>query len=420
MGFVLDSVTASLAGAFRLGGDVAVGVACSGGADSLVLAHCAALLQRQGKLGSVTLLHVDHGLRADSAADAQSVQTLGAELGVEVCVRHARVDTETASLENAARVARYRELDDAMNARAIHWILLAHTASDQAETVVMRMVRGSGIRGLAAIPARRGRYLRPMLAVTREQVMDFVARIGATPRSDAMNHDNRFFRVRVRHSILPALRRENPQVDRALCRLAEASRECEEALECAAREVLDGARDGKRLQVDRLRTKPALLVKRALQLWRQEWGEGEDGVDPLAARHLHALLALVNRPEAGTLGIDVPGGRIERVYNHMQWAGDRGGEDSVQIFVAGPTPPYEVRSWRPGDRMCPQRLHGRSRKLSDLFGDAKIPVTTRQHSKVVICKATGSIEWAQGIGYAHNSQVEVTLTPSKSVASNGK
>ena len=120
----------------------------------MALAHIVTELSRANRLGSVTLVHVDHQLRDDSAADAQVVAELGRSIGAQVVIRKADVDRDRASLEGAARAARYEVLSAVADELHAKLVLLAHTASDQAETVLMRILRGTGVAGLAGIPAR--------------------------------------------------------------------------------------------------------------------------------------------------------------------------------------------------------------------------------------------------------------------------
>ena len=147
----------------------AVLVACSGGPDSAALAHAAMDLAARGRLGPVTLVYVDHQLRPDSAADGQTVVALAAQGGADAVTVTVSVDRRRRSLEEAAREARYQALTGMADQRGAVAILVAHNADDQAETVLMRIVRGTGVAGLAGIPARRGRVVRPLLDLRRDQ-----------------------------------------------------------------------------------------------------------------------------------------------------------------------------------------------------------------------------------------------------------
>jgi tRNA(Ile)-lysidine synthase len=433
----------------------AVGVACSGGPDSAALAHVCLALARSGTLGAVALLHVHHGLRSDAGADAEVVRALAAQGGARVVVRDAIVDRTRASLEATARDARYAVLDGLAAELGLRWILTAHTASDQAETVVMRLMRGTGVAGLAGIPRARGIYLRPLLEVTRPEIEAYCERLGVPCVRDPMNEDPAFLRNRVRRRWLPALRAENPRIDEALCRLAAAAADERAVLDYAAEMLLAQARapvpaglpdSAVALDVGCLARAPAAVRSRGLSLAAQHAGTG-----PLAAQHLRALDALATRPAtradaagpaalavdaardaitAGSARLSLPGGMALREYDRLMLVACGAGPRAIdavdaqhepapaRIQVTGPDGPYVVRCWQPGDRMRPQRLRGRSRKLGDLFIDARVPRRLRAGAVVVIRANDGVLVWAEHIGPAFGCEVSVCLTPEIPLASN--
>src|SRR5450631_374064 len=197
-----------------LPGDVVL-AACSGGADSLALAAALAFEgPRLGlRAGGVT---VDHGLQSGSAARAARVSAALTELGLEpVLALRATVAAPgcpgaggAASYpgpEAAARAARYAALEQAGASAGAAAILLGHTLDDQAETVLLGLARGSGARSLAGMAARRGRYLRPLLAVRRAQTRAACAALRLEPWEDPHNRDPGYARARVRHQAMPAL-----------------------------------------------------------------------------------------------------------------------------------------------------------------------------------------------------------------------
>lgn len=411
-------------------------VACSGGPDSAALAHAAMDLAARGRLGPITLAYVDHQLRPDSAADGQKVAALAARGGAGAVTVAVSVDRDRRSLEEAAREARYRALTELADRRGVVAILVAHTADDQAETVLMRIVRGTGVAGLAGIPARRGRIARPLLEVRRARIEAYCRRHQLDTVADPMNDDARHLRNRVRATWLPALRRENPALDRALVGLARQAAEASAALDRAAGELAVRARapDGNGWDVEVLRAAPAGALHRVL-------GEAARtaGATRLSARHHRALVGLIRRTTGGTASIDLPGLVAIREYDRLRFEppeADAAGADAGAgagalpgaaavagstlegIVVQGPDAPYQVRLWRPGDRMRPRRLGGRSRKLSDLFTDARVPRRRRAGARVVVRPQDGRIEWAEHLGQAFGSEVEVSLTPRESVATN--
>lgn len=197
-------------------------VACSGGPDSSALVDALARLAPPRGL-HLLVAHVDHGLRPGSAGEADRVARLAAARGLEV--RALRVEVgQGPSLQDRARQARHaalRELADADGATAI---ALGHTADDQAETVLMRALGGSGRRGLGGMAAREGRLARPLLRVWRDEVAAYCAALGLDCLDDPSNRDRRFLRTRVRHEVIPALEAVFPGARRRLVVLADRQR----------------------------------------------------------------------------------------------------------------------------------------------------------------------------------------------------
>lgn len=203
-------------------------VACSGGIDSTVLLD---VLQELG--WNLSIGHVNHGLRGEeSQADEAFVCELGASRGIPVGVE--RVDPgalrqggssrERPTLQEAARRLRYAALERLAEASGAAWIATAHTSDDQAETVLMRLLRGSGPDGLTGIPPRTGRAVRPLLGVSRREVEDWAARRGLVWREDASNASPAYTRNRVRALIRQLEEEFNPNLSRSLGDLAEAQR----------------------------------------------------------------------------------------------------------------------------------------------------------------------------------------------------
>ncbi|HLL23372.1 MAG TPA: tRNA lysidine(34) synthetase TilS, partial [Kofleriaceae bacterium] len=270
------------------------------------------------------------------------------------------------------------------DARGLAAILVGHTARDQAETVLMRILRGTGPAGLAGIPARRDRYVRPLLALERADVEAYVADRGLPVWDDPMNDDLELTRVRMRQAILPALRAENPQLDGALVRLAHSAAEWLEVIDAIALPLAALPVD-----VTRLQPHPAAIRKRAISIALEALGIDHE------ATHLDAIDRVVVAPARGEVALDLPGARLVRSYDRLALADTR-----TPIALRAPDGPYDLRTWEPGDRMRPARLKGRSRKLSDLYGDAKIPRAERATARVVVRISDGAIVWAEHLGLA--------------------
>jgi tRNA(Ile)-lysidine synthase len=249
---IVAEVVAALADLAR---DTTVLVACSGGPDSTALAFLVAEARPDLEL---VFAHVRHGLR-DDAADLATVEQHAGWLGCRLVVAEVTVPPGDAGPEAAARAARYAALRDLGREAGASALLLGHTADDQAETVLLRLARGTGPTGLRGMAPRDGDRWRPLLRLRRRDVHDFLAGEGIPHVEDPTNADVAQPRARVRHDLLPALRGVGPDPVAALARLADLARDDEAAL---ATWALDEARRHVR-RVGRVRVVP-LAALRAL------------------------------------------------------------------------------------------------------------------------------------------------------------
>jgi tRNA(Ile)-lysidine synthase len=269
-------------------------VAVSGGADSVALVLAMDELMKEGRLGiEVTVAHLDHGLRGKAGReDARWVEALAEKLEFEVVLGRVSVRERAVlandNLEQAARRARYEFLAEAAATCGARVVLTGHTMDDQAETVLLRLMRGSGAEGLGGMEAVRALdeslsllLARPMLAwARRSETEGYCRERGVRFRADEMNEDESFARVRVRRKLLPLMESFNPRVVAALARSAQLLREDACVLKSAAEELLRRAsEEGKTkesaggasitasLSVDILKDAPLSLRRRALRLW---------------------------------------------------------------------------------------------------------------------------------------------------------
>jgi tRNA(Ile)-lysidine synthase len=284
-------------------------VACSGGADSLALAAALGFVAPRAGLRT-GLLTVDHQLQEGSDVRARNVAALAGELGLE----DGEVLTVTVGTrggpEAAAREARYRALTEAAGTRNAAAVLLGHTRDDQAETVLLGLARGSGLRSLAGMAARSGLYRRPFLDIPRRTTVAACAALGLSPWDDPHNDDPRFTRVRVRSRVLPVLEKElGPGVAEALARTAALAREDADALdEWADRAYQDSAlsdiSDAITLSVDALERLPGAVRRRVLRRAAIAAGAPPGA---LSATHVRAVDRLVTAWH-GQKAVDLPGG----------------------------------------------------------------------------------------------------------------
>ena len=225
----------------QAGDRVLVGV--SGGSDSVALMHLLVSLKDALRIW-LSVVHVDHQLRPESVRDAAFVEELARRFELPVTVMRRDVRAETTrrglSLEDGARRVRYGAFLDVAQRQRANRLALAHTADDQAETVMMRLVRGAGITGLTAIPLARPLddvlIIRPLLGVWRHEILAYLAANRLAVREDATNSDMRFLRNRIRARLLPLLEQEyNPNIKALLNQLADQCRIDADFLQAAAR-----------------------------------------------------------------------------------------------------------------------------------------------------------------------------------------
>jgi len=316
---VRNAVRASLSD--LTAGDLVL-VACSGGPDSLALAAAAGFAgPRLGlRVGGVT---VDHRLQSGSAERAAGLASLLARLCLDPVLSLAVTvppASAAAGPEAAARTARYAALDAAAEEHGAAAVLLGHTLDDQAETVLLGLARGSGGRSLAGMPARRGRYRRPLLAVRRAATGAACAELGLEPWQDPHNQDFRFARARVRHQALPALEAAlGPGVAEALARTAgqlRADAECLEELAFAeSGKLRDAASSPAGLDVPWLRDLPAAIRTRVL---RDAAIMAGCPAGSLTAGHIDRVAELVTGWR-GQRWVDLPGGVRARRQAGKVW-----------------------------------------------------------------------------------------------------
>ena len=295
---------------FRAGDHV--GVAVSGGADLVALLHL--LLELQPRLGVVlSVIHLNHRLRGRAAdADEKFVAKLAKAHGLECFVKRvdvaARAKREKLNLEDAARRTRYEFFAALVKEGKVARVATAHTADDQAETVLAHILRGAGLAGVAGIHARSGNVVRPLLEIQRAALRVYLKEKKQTWREDATNRDTTKLRARIRKKLIPLLEKEfQPATVEHLAALAEFAREDDEFLETAA-ELQCGAAvketaTGVAIPVDKLHIAASIcrrIVRRIVKDMKPRVGE-------LGAKQVEAVLNLANVGENGT-SVQLPGG----------------------------------------------------------------------------------------------------------------
>ncbi len=371
-------------------------VALSGGADSTALLAALAEMRDAGLVGGVSALHVDHGLRAGSHLDGEACARTCARLRVPLA--RVRVEVAPGNVQSEARRARYAALRREAERVGATRIATGHTQDDQAETVLLRLLRGAGARGLAGIPPRRGAIVRPLIDRTREETEAHVRALGLVAVQDPSNATPRFLRNRVRAEVLPALRSLSPGAARSLARAADLLRDDERALAAEGRRL---APEGTARIADLLDAPVAVRRRAVRHLWRAATGR-RAGLD---ARHVDAVLARLRSERP--VRIRLPRG-IEAVVRYGELAlrpvsdarpsGARPGppvrldapgrhrlpEGGVLRLgeADGATWPLWWRTRRPGDRFRPARGPG-AKKLKAWLIDRKVPRERREGLRVL-------------------------------------
>jgi tRNA(Ile)-lysidine synthase len=335
-------------------------VALSGGADSVALLWLLRDLAAGGALQLAGVAHLNHQLRgADADADEAFCAAVAERAGLPFISERTDVAAlaraQKRSVEDAARVARYAFFERAADSVRAGVIAVAHTREDQAETFLLRLIRGSGTRGLAAIKPRAGRVIRPLLEIERAALRDYLAARGETFREDATNADVAIPRNRVRHELIPYLRSHfSPAMTDVLARAAELARQDEEFLSAEAIKLADRIvlRDvTTSLDVSELMRAPRALGSRVVHAALQRLA----GPKSIHFDHVERVLALAAGAADGS--VSLPGQSVVRVGNEIRLrpssgasrrSAKRGGGEGGTEFAFSLSIPGEVQFGPPG------------------------------------------------------------------------
>ncbi|MFQ5679668.1 MAG: tRNA lysidine(34) synthetase TilS [Gemmatimonadota bacterium] len=440
-------------------------IAYSGGPDSTALLYLLRAVAEERGL-RLHAAHYDHGLRPDSRAEAELVARRARSAGVAACTI-GRPAERLEPHQAAFRAARYAFLAREAARVGASRIATGHQADDQAETVLFRLLRGTGLRGLGGIPPRRGRIVRPLLPFWREEILAYLEGRGIPFLEDPSNRDRRWARSRIRHDLLPALEgAAGPELRRRLVELAASARRADRALDAAARRaVRDAVQEEGRIRVARLplatydrelRARIVRLLARRLGISlgrggtraavefikRGRSGSGVDLAERLQLRREFDLLWLgppsapprdevlaIAAPRRGSGSVVIgghgylvawgpEGGLPKRRFRGagIRKSGRRGDETetgwTAELRLARDAFPLRLRGPRPGDRL---RLHRGTRKLKRLFNEHRIPLSERPGT--VVLEAAGRLVWVAGIGTAIDADVAAAGPPPGAVGS---
>jgi tRNA(Ile)-lysidine synthase len=440
-----------------------VGAAVSGGADSVALLLL--LLELRKKLGVVlSVVHFNHKLRGRaSEADEKFVARLAAKLELEFHTAFLHVakkaKTERANLEDAARRARYDYFRSLVESGKVTRIAVAHTADDQAETVLAHLMRGTGITGLGGIHPVVGPVFRPLLGVRRHELREFLRARKQNWREDLTNRDTKKMRARIRKKLLPLIEKQfQPAIVKHLATLADLAREDELFFDAVVGEraaaLVQRSAEGARIEIrdllEPLKKEEAPAPSKRLVRWIVEEMKPREG--QVSASHVEAVLKLARSAESGS-ALPLPGGlevRRERsallfraqedARNARAGAGAREFEYNIDIrsgaaevrlselrcvfrlrVIDWPSKrvetikdgavldryrlrfPLVLRNWRPGDRMRPLG-HRSAHKLKRLLNEKRISRWERDGWPVLT--SGGVLAWARGFPVAAEFAVD--------------
>ncbi|MBT3319816.1 MAG: tRNA lysidine(34) synthetase TilS [Clostridia bacterium] len=409
-----------------------LGVAVSGGVDSMVLLRCLYNMKIP-----VTVYHMEHGIRgAESINDMAFVRAQCEKLNVECVTKSVDVPKlakeKGVSIETAARSARYEFLDEAQEAH----IATAHHMDDMAETVIMNLTRGSGMSGLCGIPERRGKYIRPMLGVSRDEIERYARDNDIEYVTDSTNDDTVHTRNYIRKEIIPRLRQINDGAVANMARSAGLLREDEAVLDDMAKEVdcIEVCDNGVHIDIALFNAQAAAIQKRILRL---AIGCKYDMVD-VENVHIDNVLRLVQTGKSGksidlkyglfatfVYGKLIIGKQNNKMYNYsLVSLPENGGwrlagvefegaivkgpmpsdfEKGTEYFDFGAIEHCAMRRRAQGDYIVPLGMSGKKR-LSDYLSDRKVPRYKRDD---LIVMARGSeVFWVVGVGVSESSKID--------------
>jgi tRNA(Ile)-lysidine synthase len=425
-----------------------VGVAVSGGADSVFLLHALLAVAPDRKI-TLSVLHVNHQLRGEeSEADEQFVRDLAGQLNLSFSAMRGQVGL--GNLEQEARNIRRRLLEEAKTEFGLTKVALGHTRTDQAETVFFRLLRGSGLCGLSAITPRRRSIIRPLLGISRPEIRNALSESGLAWRDDSSNQNQRFVRNRLRLTTLPALARAyNPNLEEALAGTAELSQVEEdywaEQIQNLYNRVATATSWGPVINV-KLLTSRHLAIKR--RLIRHAILCAKGSLRSIDRPHVEEVLAIAES-QHGHDRVNIPGLDVIRSFDHLLLAapellkqerdytvrlelgipyqlpfgagavrltverkppsfcatvedrsrcnGEEAFLDCNAVCLAASTGDLAVRNWQPGDKLQ-QVGQVSSVKVKTLFQEHKIPLWRRRHWPILV--AGKEIAWVRGFGAA--------------------
>jgi tRNA(Ile)-lysidine synthase len=451
MNSFLKNIEQVLKGLIAPGDKVLAGV--SGGADSIALLHILHWFSRIQNY-SLVVAHINHMARGkDSDADADFVESVAEKLKLPFYLKKIDVGVERhqlkTSFQDAARKIRYQFFEETLLSIGANKVALGHSADDQIETILMNILRGTGLKGLTGIPQVRGNIIRPFLEIHRKNLEIYLEENDISFRNDSSNSDKKYLRNRIRHELIPHLETYNPGIKKCLQEMSGIAREEDSLLSQMIRDVykkksrsLDGNEKTIFWEIDEFQSYPIALRQR---LVREVFCRITGDMQAITAHHVQQVLNLFNCPKPGKT-LNIPRGvTVTCSYDSVLFskviAGNYENEPLVTpIAVPGSTEllkgnilmqtqifadkrdfssldsgrqafldlgetglVIKARFFRAGDRFCPLGMTG-NKKLKSFFIDRKVPRSMRSQIPI-LTNANDDIIWVYGQRISHYYRV---------------
>lgn len=292
-------------------------VALSGGADSVMLLYMLLTIKEKYDL-TIEAFHLNHHLRNQAFDDEIFVRCLCHDKGVICHVFNSFINeisqSQSISLEEAGRIERYRLIDEVMKDRELTSVATAHHMDDNAETIIMRLIRGTGIYGLEGIPLKRDKIIRPLMFLTKEEIVGYLNDNHIPYMTDQSNFDGDYFRNRVRIDILPLLKKENNKIEQSIMRLSEIARMNREMIEYYAEGItLSRHNDTVVVKYDDIIAAHDVIKEHVLK----KMAECNEISKDIQYDHLQSLIKLINETDHTTWDYMLPGIIFKRRYDQL-------------------------------------------------------------------------------------------------------
>jgi tRNA(Ile)-lysidine synthase len=446
----LKNIEQTLKGLITSGDKILVGV--SGGADSITLLH---VLHRFSQIQNYSLIvaHINHMARGnDSDADAVFVESVAEKLKLPFCLKKIDVGIERlklkTSFQNAARIIRYQFFEETLQLVGGNRIALGHTADDQVETILINIVRGTGLKGLAGIPQVRDCIIRPFLGFYKKDLEIYLKENDLSFRKDSSNSDKKYLRNRIRHELIPHLETYNPGIKKCLQEMSGIAREEDSLLSQTTRDIFKqklGKDNDKNIiwDIEDFQSYPIALRQR---LAREIFCHITGDMQEITAYHVQQIINVFNYPKAGKV-LNIPRGVIVTcnyesvLFSKIRDAICENETLATQIAIPGSTEllkgpirrvqtqiiagkselsslessrqaffdlektglGIQARFFRAGDRFFPLGMTG-SKKLKSFFIDQKVPQSMRSYIPI-LTNADDDIIWVYGQRISHPYRV---------------